>query len=61
MANRLKKMMAPILKEECDKAYKKGFEDGKQVGWEIKKIAYENVIESLKGEVAALREKIKQN
>lgn len=48
MANRLKKILAPIVKEECDKAFKLGFEEGKQAGWDERILAYENEIKFLK-------------
>lgn len=48
MATRLKKLMNPILKEECNKAFKRGFEEGKAAGWEKRVLAYENEIECLK-------------
>lgn len=45
MANRLKKIMQPILKQKCSESflagYKKGFEDG----WKRKLLAYENDIQ----------------
>ena len=48
MATRLKKMLNPILKEECNKAFKRGFEEGKAAGWEKRLLAYENELECLK-------------
>ena len=42
--NRLKKMMAPILEED----FKRGFEEGKQAGWDERILAYENEIKFLK-------------
>ena len=48
MATRLKKLLAPILKEECNKAFQRGFEEGKQAGWEKRLLAYENEIKFLK-------------
>ena len=48
MATRLKKLMDPILKEECNKAFQRGFEEGKAAGWEKRILAYENEIDCLK-------------
>lgn len=48
MANRLKKLMAPMLKEECNKAFQRGFEEGKAAGWEKRILAYENEIDCLR-------------
>ena len=48
MATRLKKMLAPLLEEECNKAFQRGFEEGKQAGWEKRVLAYENEIDCLK-------------
>ena len=48
MANRLKKIIGPILKEECNKAFERGFEEGKKAGWDERVLAYENEIEFLK-------------
>ena len=58
MATRLKKELAPIIKEECDKAFQRGFEEGKQAGWNQRVLAYENEIEALKTVVEALRKKV---
>ena len=54
MANRLKKMLNPILKEECNKAFKRGFEEGKQAGWDKRVLVYENEIEFLKNIIRGL-------
>ena len=54
MATRLKKILNPIRKEECNKAFKRGFEKGKQAGWDEKVIAYENEIEFLKTVIRGL-------
>ena len=54
MANRFKKMLAPILKEECNKAFQRGFEEGKQAGWDERILAYENEIEFLKTIISGL-------
>ena len=54
MANRFKKMIAPLLKEECNKAFKRGFEEGKQAGWDKRVLAYENEIKFLKTVIRGL-------
>ena len=56
MATRFKKLLAPILKEECDKAFRRGFEEGMRAGFDQKVKAYENEIELLKKVAAALSE-----
>ena len=48
MANRLKKILKPILDKECKEAFKRGFEEGNQAGWDKRVLAYENEIEFLK-------------
>ena len=48
MANRLKKILKPILDKECKEAFHRGFEEGKQAGWDKRVLAYENEIEFLK-------------
>ena len=48
--NRLKKVMKPILEEE----YKRGFEDGKQAGWDKRILVYKNEIEFLKNIIRGL-------
>ena len=60
MATRLKKLMAPILKEECNKAFQRGFEEGKAAGWEKRVLAYENEIQCLKLQVDFLIQKTKE-
>lgn len=57
MANRLKKLMAPLLKEECNKAFQRGFEEGKQAGWDKRVLSYENEIECLKIVIKGLEER----
>ena len=57
MANRLKKLMAPLLKEECNKAFQRGFEEGKQAGWDERVLSYENEIECLKTVIKGLEER----
>lgn len=57
MANRLKKMIAQLLKEECNKAFKRGFEEGKQAGWDKRVLSYENEVEFLKTVIKALEER----
>ena len=57
MANRLKKLLAPILKEECNKAFQRGFEEGKQAGWDKRILAYENEITFLKNIISGLTKK----
>lgn len=53
MANRLKKILKPILKEE----FQRGFEEGKQAGWDKRILAYENEIEFLKNIIRGLTNK----
>ena len=60
MANRLKKLMAPILKEECNKAFLRGFEEGKAAGWQKRVLAYENEIECQKKQIDFLILKCKE-
>ena len=48
MATRLDKIMEPILKEKCDKAFRAGYRKGVDAAWIAKNRAYENEIESLK-------------
>ena len=60
MATRLKKMMAPILKEECEKAFRSGYEEGKNVGWQKRVLAYENEIDCLKKQNDWLILKVKE-
>ncbi len=57
MANRFKKLIKPILDEECVEAFKRGFEEGKQAGWDKRVIAYENEIEFLKNIIRGLTNK----
>ena len=60
MATRLKKLLNPILKEECNKAFQRGFEEGKAAGWEKRVLAYENEIQCLKAQQDFLILKIKE-
>ena len=60
MATRLKKLMEPILKNECNEALKRGFEEGKAAGFEKKILEYENEIECLKKQLDWAILKIKQ-
>ena len=60
MATRLKKLMAPMLKAECDKAFKRGFEEGKAAGWQKRVLAYENEIECQKKQIDFLILKCKE-
>ena len=60
MATRLKKLMEPMLKDECNKAFKRGFEEGKAAGFEKKILEYENEIECLKTQLDWAILKIKQ-
>ena len=60
MATRLKKMLAPLLEEECNKAFQRGFEEGKQAGWEKRVLAYENEIDCLKKQRDWLILKVKE-
>ena len=48
MATRLDKIMEPILKEKCEKAFQAGYKKGLEDGWKNKQLAYENQIEFLK-------------
>ena len=54
MANRLKKILKPILDKECTEAFKRGFEEGKQARWDKRILAYENEIEFLKAVIRGL-------
>ena len=60
MATRLKKLMAPMLKEECNKAFQRGFEEGKAAGWEKRILAYENQIKCLRIQLDWAIQKIKE-
>lgn len=60
MATRLKKILAPMLKEECNKAFQRGFEEGKAAGWEKRILAYENEIECQKKQIDFLILKCKE-
>ena len=60
MANRLKKLIAPILKEECNKAFQRGFEEGKAAGWQKRVLAYENELECQKKQIDFLILKCKE-
>lgn len=60
MASKLKKLMQPILKEECSKAFKRGFAEGKKEGWENRVLAYENEIDCLKKQNDWLVLKVKE-
>lgn len=60
MATRLKKLLKPMLKEECNKAFQRGFEEGKAAGWEKRVLAYENEIQCLKAQQDFLILKIKE-
>ena len=48
MANRLKKLMNPILKQKCSEAFQAGYKKGMEDGWQKKLMAYESEIECLK-------------
>lgn len=48
MANKLKKLMKPILKQKCSEAYQAGYQKGLEDGWKRKSLAYENEVEFLK-------------
>ncbi len=58
MATRFKKLLEPILREECNKAFKRGFEEGVKAGFDQKVEAYENEIELLKNVAEALSKKV---
>ena len=60
MATRFKKLMEPIIKEERNKAFKRGFEEGKQAGWKQRVLAYENEIDCLKKQIDYLVLKVKE-
>lgn len=47
MATRLDKIMAPIIKDKCDKAFEAGYKKGLEDGWKRKSRAYENAIKFL--------------
>ena len=61
MATRLDKIMEPILKEKCDKAFKAGYEKGFANGFKNKSLAYENDIKSLKYLLNKQRFLLKEN
>ena len=48
MANRLKKVMQPILKQKCSEAFQEGYKKGMWMGFKQKKMAYESEIDCLK-------------
>ena len=48
MANRLKKVMQPILKQKCSEAYQEGYKKGMWMGFKQKNMAYESEIDCLK-------------
>lgn len=48
MANRLKKLMNPILKQKCSEAFQAGYRKGLENGWKQKLMSYESEIECLK-------------
>lgn len=48
MANRLDKIMAPILEKKCKEAYREGYHEGVRVGFQKKDTAYESEIQCLK-------------
>ena len=48
MANKLKKLMKPILKQKCSEAYQEGYKKGMYIGFKQKKLAYESEIDCLK-------------
>ena len=60
MATRLKKLLEPMLKDECNKAFKRGFEEGNAAGFGKKIQAYENEIECLKKQLDWAILRIKQ-
>ena len=43
-----KEVVHPMLKHKCAKAFKIGFEKGKQAGWDKRVLTYENEIDCLK-------------
>ena len=45
MANRLKKIMQPILKQKCSESFQAGYRKGLEDGWKRKLKAYENDIQ----------------
>ena len=48
MANKLKKLMKPILKQKCSEAYQAGYRKGIEDGWKKKLMAYESEMDYLK-------------
>lgn len=61
MATRLDKIMEPILKEKCDKAFEAGYKKGFEAGGKNMSLAYENEINSLKRELGRKRFLLKEN
>lgn len=57
MANKLKKVMKPILKQKCSEAYQVGYQKGVENGWNGKCRAYENQIEYLRTMLDEFRSK----
>lgn len=57
MANKLKKVMKPILKQKCAEAFQAGYAKGLEAGWEKRLLSYTNQIEYLKYMVNALFDK----
>ena len=60
MATRRKKLMAPIIKEECNKAFLRGFQEGKTAGWDNRMLAYENEMKCLNAQIDFLLQKNKE-
>ena len=61
MATRLDKIMKPIIKEKCDKAFAKGYKMGFEAGGKNMALAYENEINSLKYSLGRERFLVKGN
>lgn len=61
MATRLDKIMAPILKEKCDAAFKAGYKKGFEAGGKNMSLAYQNEINSIKRKLGGKRFLLKEN
>ena len=48
MANKLKKVMKPILKQKCSESWQEGYKKGMWMGFKQKNLAYESEIDCLK-------------
>ena len=61
MATRLDKIMAPVLKEKFDAAFKAGYEKGFEAGAKNMSLAYQNEINSIKRKLGGKRFLLKEN